>query len=947
MDHARQFASRMLPQPVPGKGWINLHWSQTGTNGNKFWDGRACASVDEFVKTLEWLGKTEEPKDIYAAMSLQGRMEEKTSKRGYTYKKALRSTTDAVALKSLYIDVDVKDGAYADTREALAALKEFITSCGMTNPTAVVASGSGGFHAHWALNQDLPHDEWQILANALAQAAQEHGLKFDSQCTVDAARILRVPDTFNYKSGEPKPVRLLSLGADVSVEEMREALLPYTIASPLLPMGTATELTDELGAGVDDAKAPPVIIDEVAKHCGFISRSIATGGRDNANPLWFLTAAIAAFAEDGRDALHTMSKGHPGYKQADTDELFDRAVAKQKEKNLGWPKCSKIAGYGAPECKGCPLLAKNKSPLNFATATASEVDKTMPDRFVRNPNGTIAVRAIQDDGTPFTITLTQYPIWSGWLSPQPWTLHFTTVLAGKSVNFDLPAEVIGSKDGLAKFMCAKGFFVGDKEAKYLKEFFMAWIQKLQTTKDAVVAAQPFGWSINNGKIDGFAYGGRVWDKTGDRPAADAGGSLSYQYTPKGDPKVWQELAGIVYKQQRPALNVILASAFAGPLVFITGHDGLLLSGYSTESGIGKTTSMKCAQAVWGHPKLAMAALDDTKNSVLGKMGKLMHLPFYWDEIKSEEQVRTFTNLVFNMSGGKEKARMNADTSQRDMGEWKTLLVSATNESLVDPMIAKNKGTPAGFMRMFEYQVKAPPMKHADTSVVQRIIGSLEYNFGHAGLTYAKFLGANYERVTDEVAQYASELNEEVNAEIGERLWTSVITVVMKGAQYANELGLLNVDLPAMKEFLLEVLAGMRKELGKSSTDGSSEIALGTILANFINANRHDMLETNRTWVSRGKPPKGMIQVLNDPTRIKTLGIHLSREDRMLRISSTYFTEWMGKNGHSRKIFLDKMEKEYGLEVKPGRLASGTDLVSALEQLVVIDLNHPQLSQIIE
>ena len=382
-------------------------------------------------------------------------------------------------------------------------------------------------------------------------------------------------------------------------------------------------------------------------------------------------------------------------------------------------------------------------------------------------------------------------------------------------------------------------------------------------------------------------------------------------------------------------------------MFITGHDGLLLSGYSTESGIGKTTAMKCSQAVWGHPKLAMAALDDTKNSVLGKMGKLMHLPFYWDEIKSEEQVKTFTNLVFNMTGGKEKARMNADTSQRDMGQWKTLLVSATNESLLDPMIAKNKGTPAGMMRMFEFKVDVPPEKISDTTYVQRLIGNLEYNFGHAGLVYAKFLGANYERITDEVAQYSTELNAEVDVEQGERLWTSVITVVMKGAEYANELGLLKVDLVGLKAFLLEVLASMRKELGKSSTDVNTELAIGTVLANFLNTNRQDMLETNRMWTTRGKPPKGTIQVLNDVTRIRTLGIHLSREDRIVRISSTYFTDWMAKNGHSRKIILDKLEKEYGVEVKSGRLASGTDLVSAVENLVVIDMNHPKLASILE
>lgn len=950
LDLARQFISRVLPLPEAGQtAYLNIHWSAPGQNGKKFWDGRACSDVDEVIKTLDWALKAGDPKDIYVCMSSQSRMEEKTSKRGYQYKKALRSANDVVAIKSLYIDVDVKEGAYSDTKEALAALKDFVTSLGMPVPSAVVASGSGGFHVHWALDKPLPREEWQRLANALASAAQQFGLKFDSQCTVDAARILRVPETFNYKSDEPKSVKLLSLGAEVTYESILTALHPYMDEAPELPMGNyeGLEVNDDLGAGME-VRTPPITIDEVAKHCGFIARTLGTGGKDNANPVWFLTAALSVFVQDGRDALHKMSNKHRDYSQKDTDDLYDRSAATQKSKNLGWPQCSKFAGYGCAECATCPLLAKNKSPLNFAQTPVNAVDNTLPERFVRNPNGTIAVRAVNDDGTEITINLTHYPIWSGWLSPNPWMLHFTTMLNdNKSFPFELPAEVIGAKDGLSKYMCSKGFFVGDKEAKYLKEFFMAWIQKLQKTKDCVIAAQPFGWSIVDGKIDGFAYAGRVWGENTDRPAANPGGALHYQYGPKGDPAVWNELAQVVYSQNRPALNVILASAFAGPLVHLTGHPGLLLNAYSTESGIGKTTAMKCAQAVWGHPVMAMAALSDTSNSVLGKMGQIKHLPFYWDEIKSEEQVRNFCNIVFNLTGGREKSRMNTDTTIRESGSWHTLMVSATNESLIDPMAAKYKSTTAGLMRMFEYQVPKPDEKITDTSHVQRILGQLEYNFGHAGLIYAKFLGANHERVNDELKELESNLSHELEAEQSERLWTAVIAVVLKGAEYANQLGLTFINLDELKAFMIQTMQNMRGEVQKSPTDLNEEMTLSSILAKFINSTRQNTLETNRTWVARGKPPKGVIQVLNDVSRIQRLGVQISKEDRIMRISSTFFSEWMADHNYSRKSFLDRMEKEYGVEIKAGKLGGGTELTSAFEHLIVIDMNHPKLKVLVE
>lgn len=949
LDQARQFVSKVLPLPEDGtKAFINLHWSSLGQNGKKFWDGRACETIDEFIKTLNWALTTDGEKDIYVAMSAQARMEEKTSKRGYTYKRALRSTNDVVAIKSLYIDVDVKEGAYADTKEALTALKEFITAASMPTPSAVVASGSGGFHVHWALDRVLTRDQWQPLANALARATQQHGLKCDSQCTVDAARILRVPETFNHKGDAPKPVRLLSLGADVSTDEVIVALQPYMEAAPVLPKGTAdTSVNDELGGGVT-REAPPIIIDEVAKHCGFIARSLGTGGKDNDNPLWFMTAAIAAHVQDGRDALHRMSEKHADYEETATNELFDRAVAKQKERNLGWPQCSKIAGYGCRDCQTCPLLAKNKSPLNFAQVSAAEIDNTLPDRFVRNPNGTIAVRAVMEDGTPFTITLTHYPIWAGWLSPDPWILHFTTILNdSKSVVFELPAEVIGSKDGFGKYMSSKGFFVGEKEAKTLKEFFMAWIQKLQKTKFGVVSAVPFGWSVSNGDIDGFSYGGNVWGKNAERPAASPGGALAYQYGPHGTNDVWSQLSRVITDQNRPGLDAILASAFAAPLVHLLGHSGLMLNAYSTETGIGKTTAVKTAQAVWGHPVMAMTALDDTKNSILGKLGKIRHLPCYWDEIKSEQQVKTFIDTVFNLTGGRERARMAQDLSLRDSGTWHTLLVSATNESLLDAMAAKNRSTAAGLVRLFEYHLPPPAERISDTGAVQQLIGKLEYNYGHAGLIYAKWLGANHEKATDEVAKLHSEICAETDSEQGERLWTNVITVLLKGADYANQLGLTQINLVSLKSFLLGVMAGMRKEVSKTPTGQNTTMTVSQILADFLNSTRQNLLETNRTWVGRGKPSKGAIQILNDYSRIQRLGVQISKEDGIMRISSSFFSEWMNKNGHSRKAFLDKMEAEYGVKLMYGKLGGGTVLTGANEQLIVIDMNDAKLMDIIE
>lgn len=967
LEHARQFLEKVLPPFPEGRtAYINIHWSKLATNDDgtpkfrengerlKWWDGRACSSIDEAIKTIAWNNKMGNV-DTYVCMSLQGKCETKTSAKGNTYKKALRLADDVVAIRSLYIDVDVKEDAYPDTATALSALKGFIDTVGLPLPTACVGSGTGGFHAHWVLDQVLSGVEWQVLANAMAGAAREYGLKSDSQCTVDSARILRVPETFNRKRDVPLEVTLMSMGEEVSIDEMRAVLGKYVTSGPFensafkaTAMGTKIADNSELGAGLE-SKALDIRVDDVAKQCGFVARQLASGGKDTPQPLWFMAASLACFMEDGREVFHLMSNKHPGYSIRDADELYDRVSSRQKNRDMGWPRCDKIASYGCKDCQNCPLLAQGKSPLNFAIPVANDMpDDTLPERYSRDAEGIIKVRHVDDDGNVKAIALCHYPILSGWLSNNPWTFHFITKTeTGKKTTVEVPTEVIFAKDGFAKFLGAKGFFLSDKQYKFLKEFFVAWLQKLQTSKESVISASPFGWSAVDGKIEGFTYAGRVWMHGNDRPAANPNPQLQYQYMPKGEIAPWNEVAKVVYEQRRPGLDAILAVAFAAPLVRFTGFGGLILNAFSPESGIGKSTAMKVSQAVWGSPVLGMQGLDDTPNSVLGKMGQLRSLPMYWDELKSEEQVKRFCSIVFNLTGGREKTRMNADATLRASGTWQTMMVSASNESLIDGMARAAGSTTAGLHRLFEFQIPKVPI-HRDIGTVQRLTGKLDENYGHAGLIYSKFLGANHKRVEQEVADLQDELYSSTSVKQEERMWIGTMAVILKGAEYANELGLLDIDVAGLRAFMLDVLARMRAEVDASPTDLTNDMSVSTILAEFLNSTRsRNTLITNRIWVSKGKPSKGAISILCDVTKLGEIAVQIGRDDKLIRISSTFLTRWMSERNYSRHTFIKKLEAEFGLQKVNGKLGGGTEMACAMEHLVELDMNHAKLSTFLE
>ena len=154
-----------------------------------------------------------------------------------------RAQENVVRIKSLWVDLDCGEQkakalkGYIDKEAALLALEEFLDKTKLPEP-ALVDSG-GGIHAYWVLDRELSREEWQPLADSLKELCAKEGLIIDPACTADAARILRVPNTYNLKEENPRQVRLLSPpDATYNVEALK-AVLPEV----------APKLTGNLVAG--------------------------------------------------------------------------------------------------------------------------------------------------------------------------------------------------------------------------------------------------------------------------------------------------------------------------------------------------------------------------------------------------------------------------------------------------------------------------------------------------------------------------------------------------------------------------------------------------------------------------------------------------------------------------------------------------------------------------
>lgn len=966
-DPQRTYLAKVLPWPEPNgtPAFINIHWTFISEKFTKpGWTGRAVNSIDEAVRAIEFALKGQNTRDVYVCMSSQLQAEEKTSVKGFKYRTPVRSQQNAVALKSLFLDIDFKGGdhGYDTPEEAVSALQRFIQDSGLPLPSCLVRTG-GGLHVYWTIASYLTAADWGPLAFALAEATKRHGLKCDTQCTIDSARVLRVPGTFNRKSDPPRPVKLIgATDFDYALERLQEALEPYKgltprIASPLPPRGSLEGKSD-LSSGIEQVNSLPIDVKSLIPECAFIRDAFTSGGNKYTNPLWNLTTLAATFMEDGRSMAHLMGRKHPGYSIESTNELYDRKEREKASKGLGWPHCTTISASGCTACQSCVHFPKGKSPLNFARRVMPPTGPfplptplgvthcDLPKGFFRDGDGLIFKMATREDGSTAQVQVCSYPMTKPWLQKNPWVLNFTTK-TDHVQQISVPTEVIGTNE-MRKHLQSQGLMLHDGAAKMVTEFFVSWIEKLKETKDAVVSTSPFGWIVENGRLEGFAFGGSVWTPKGSRLAPNPDPVTSRQYTPQGNISAWINAALMITDQKRPELNAILASSFAAPLVRFTDKRGLLMSTYSIESGIGKSTTLAVAQAVWGDVQRGIQSLSDTSNSVINKVGEVRSLPIYWDELKTEDDTRKFVNMVFQMAGGKERSRMTSAVKQREPGTWQTLMVSASNESLLDFVTSRTRMTTAGLYRVFEYEVTRGVTGQIAETDASRLVGKLDDNYGKVGLAYAQFLGANFARAEQDVHDFKRALDLEVQSTTDERFWTALIACLCVGARYANELQFTTIDEDNLKDFLLGVLGKMRNEQKQQPVDMKNVMNVSNVLAQFLNASRaRHTLFTNRIHITAGKPAPNTIKVLRDVSKLDGIYVHIGLDDKIMRMSSLYLSDWLTEKGYSRHLFTKALTDEFGMRMVRGRMGSGTDYSNATEYLLEINLAGTALANFID
>lgn len=237
------------------------------------------------------------------------------------------------AVKAVWLDIEGTEakGGYEGQEAVLAALHAFVQATYLT-PTVIVLTGSGGAHAYFAFDRELPPDDWKGYAEALVALAERHGLKIDAPITTDPSRIMRAPGSIHRKTGAT--VKAYRTGDVYSLEELGK-LLNHVPDRPQ----TGRWLADDLRINADlklDDDAPrrhtPFSMLEVSKHCAAVRMAIANRGETTPYQPWVLALQMAVLSVEGEELGHAISEGHPDYNE-------DAVAAKMTSFAGGPPSC--------------------------------------------------------------------------------------------------------------------------------------------------------------------------------------------------------------------------------------------------------------------------------------------------------------------------------------------------------------------------------------------------------------------------------------------------------------------------------------------------------------------------------------------------------------------------------------------------------------------------------
>jgi len=898
---------KFYEKALPSQGVYCVTGIRDGKAQNRF--AKTLADVFSLVDNFY-----RESKNVFIAMN--------------TYEGYSRKSEDARFARSFFLDLDVGQDPrkYPDKDAALSALNAF-TATGLLPPPVVVDSGTG-IHAYWLFNEDVPTREWRVYAEKFKTFCSGK-LLIDPVVTADAARIMRCPDTLNYKTEPPSPSRFLTTQFWTYDFEMFVEFLGAEDVAPdpkslfaTIPKGLSKDIGD-----LDEEDPYEADFEELAQKsvddeggCAQVKHMLFNGDTLS-EPLWRAQLSIVRYCLNWETNIHEVSNTHPKYTAAETEA---KAAALLNERGrVKVYTCATIEDLNPGGCNGCPYRGKIGNPTHIVrrlrqptsppqdAVRSNENPETIPvyttypqelAPFKRGPNGGVwytppAKKDKEGNWIPQRdIELWKYDLYpiKRMYDPDSGDCFLMRhIMPHDGIrDFLLPSSAVYASDKFKEKVTGAGVWFNPDLAPLLVKYVVKWGEVLVGYKQAEQTRRQMGWTED---YNGFVIGDREYRRDGTvvKTAANSMvirvASLMQQV---GEYTEWQEAA---QKLNRPGYEMHAFTMFCGfgsPILRYTPYKGVTV-GLIGRTGAAKSGALYAAASMWGEPYglcLSGAKKGATENALIQWMMGLKNIVFGLDEASNYES-KDISDLLYRATQGKNKMRMSAsDNSVRPIELMSALITILTsNQSMTDKML-QDKGNPDGELaRYIEFQITKPSTMGNAEGI--EIFDTFRNNYGWTGPVYVQYLfKVGDEYIIEKINKWKVRFANDVGGATDYRFLEGLVSVAFAGAELAAEAKIASYDLE-------RIYAVVMRQIISISADNKTKADFEALLGEFQREHVNNTILIRDGGVVR--EPKGNLMA------------RVEMDDRMYYVSTTALMQFLSKYKIDRKEFATHM-RERGL-----------------------------------
>lgn len=616
------------------------------------------------------------------------------------------STVDRIAkhaefFKCMVLDIDRKnDKGEATEEDILAKLKPIAKYYG-GHKLQINRSGGGGIHVYLPLSEICDKSTWLSASKSLLHVCE--GIKgLDTKCTIDAARILRIPGTTHSKTNNT-----------VEVVQWGECKF-----KPILINGYRLE-ADKTSNEFVDKRYEKVTLDTLIDTCGHIAK-LAAGWEGQHYDSWLGCATILKRIPQGIEAFHEFSRQASNYDKGAAERVLTTTTGDSCQ------SCRSFASISmeANPCMGCPSLRHDKTALEACLLRVARNDPGLEPSQVPLPYGYRIDEEGRVLGTVSNGRNSQVEV-----EVANRAIYVDAIFRDDIANCEMVSfrfrkfddnswgniTVPKSKAYTVEASKAVNAMVSHKPNTWANFAYDLVTSYENTKKKVMPLANYFGWRTygdDEQKEDVFVLGHDVYGEKGVIGHAyldtsdDKIKELARYYTSVSksvdhEEKLYQEsfeLFDLFMKDKsiHYGSKLQVAASLMSPLLYYAvkycpeaGLGGIFINVYG-ETGRGKTLGVRMAASIWGSPGgegiPGVLRSNISEAAVWIALDKARHLPLCMDEFLNNaigKKAETADDFIKAISTGRSSERATSDGKARPVFSFNCPCLSSSNKSVKD------------------------------------------------------------------------------------------------------------------------------------------------------------------------------------------------------------------------------------------------------------------------